>query len=360
MRHVRPTSWLPAVTPRLVRRLAFASLLANIGIVATGGAVRLTGSGLGCPTWPRCAEQSWTATAQMGIHGVVEFSNRTLTFVLGAVALAGLLAAVALRPRRRSLVRLAGGVLAGIGVQGVIGGVTVLTALNPWVVGGHFLVSMVLIAVAYTFWRRVDEPDGPARPSVPQPLRTLVWVIIGTTAGLLAVGTVVTGSGPHAGDADTPRNGLDPEVLSQLHADVAFLLLGLSVGAWFALRASTGAAAGPRAAALLAAVIAGQGVVGLVQHYTGLPELLVGIHLLGSCLVWVAALHLLHTTRVRTVTSSRTERAATQPPCPRTDLDGMSQTWATRTVTASPRSGEERGDGGGETVGGAVVVFQEQ
>ena len=288
------------VSRPLVRRLAFASLLANIGIVLTGGAVRLTGSGLGCPTWPRCTDESWTATSEMGLHGAIEYGNRTLTGVLGVIALAGLLATLALRPRRPVLVWLAAAVLAGIAAQGLIGGIIVWTDLNPSMVGGHFLVSMALIAVAYTLWRRVDEPDGPAQALVPGPLRTLAWLTAGVGVALLTVGTVVTGSGPHAGDPDVPRNGLDSERISQVHADLAFLLLGLAVAGWFALRAVAAPRPAVRAAGLLVAAILAQGTVGLVQYFAGLPELVVWLHLLGSCLVWVAVLHLLHTARVRT------------------------------------------------------------
>jgi cytochrome c oxidase assembly protein subunit 15 len=288
-----------AASRAVVRRLALASLLANIGIVLTGGAVRLTGSGLGCPTWPRCTSGSWTATGEMGIHGAVEFGNRSLTFLLGVIAVAGLVAALRLRPRRRSLVWLATAVLAGIAAQGLIGGVTVLTGLNPWVVGGHFLVSIGVIAVAFTFWRRVDEPDGPAGATVPAPLRTLVRLVVVTAAALLAAGTVVTGSGPHAGDASVPRNGLDPETISRVHAELAFLLLGLSVAAVLALRAVGAGPAEVRAATALVAAILAQGVVGLVQFATGLPEPLVWLHLLGSCLVWLAVLQLRHATRIR-------------------------------------------------------------
>jgi heme a synthase len=297
--HRHPSSLRVRVTPALVRRLALASLLANVGIVLTGGAVRLTGSGLGCPTWPQCTEDSWTATPEMGIHGAVEFGNRTLTFALGVIAIAGLLAVLALRPRRRSLVWLATGIVVGIAVQAVLGGITVLTDLNPWVVGGHFLVSIGIIAVAFTFWRRVDEPDSPAHPAVPAPLRTLAWLMVATTGALLAVGTVVTGSGPHAGDANVPRNELDPEIMSQVHADLSFLLLGLAVATVFAVRAVGAPSPAVRAATALVAVILAQGAVGLVQYFTGLPELLVWLHLLGSCLVWLAVLQVQHATRAR-------------------------------------------------------------
>lgn len=283
----------------LVRRLALASLVANVGIVLTGGAVRLTGSGLGCPTWPRCTDESWTATPEMGVNGVIEFGNRTLTFVLGVIALAGLVAALRLRAHRPALTGWALAVLGGIGLQGAIGGITVLTDLNPWIVAGHFLASVALIAAAYGFWHRAGEPDGPARSAVPGPLRTLVWVLVAATVALLAVGTVVTGSGPHAGDAYVPRNGLDPQTVSQAHSDLAFLVLGLAVAAWYALRAVAAPPTAVRAAAWLVGLLLAQGVVGLVQYFTGLPELLVGLHLLGSCLVWVAVLAVTFHTRTR-------------------------------------------------------------
>lgn len=287
--------------PTLLRRLAFTSLLANVVILLTGGAVRLTGSGLGCPTWPRCTDASWVSTAEMGVHGVLEFGNRLLGFVVGAIAIAVLVAALRQRPRRRSLVWLALAVLAGVGAQGMVGGVSVWTDLNPWVVSAHFLVSVVLVAVAYTLWRRIDEPDAPARATVPGPLRGLVWAVLVTSAALITVGTVVTGSGPHAGDEEVPRNQLDPETLAQVHSDLAFLLLGLAVAGVLALRAVGADRGAVRAAGALVAVIVAQGAVGLVQYFTGLPELLVWLHMLGTCLVWLAALQLHHATRTRQV-----------------------------------------------------------
>lgn len=301
----------------LVRRLAFASLLANIGIVLTGGAVRLTGSGLGCPTWPRCTDASWTATTEMGLHGAVEFGNRLAGFVVGAIALAVLVAAWRLRPRHRSLRWLAAAVLAGVAVQGAIGGLSVRTELNPWVVSGHFLISMVIIAVAHTLWRGAHEPAErpPERPAErpAAPLRALAWLTLAVTAALLAAGTVVTGSGPHAGDADVARNALDPETVSQAHSQLAFLLLGLAAAGWFGLRAA-GAPRAARAAAALVAVILAQGAVGVVQYYTGLPELLVWLHMLGSCLVWLAALEL------RYAADAGSPRPRHQPASPAHDL----------------------------------------
>ncbi len=286
------------VSSTLLRRLAFANIVANVAIVVTGGAVRLTASGLGCPTWPRCTDESYTTTPEMGVHGVIEFGNRLLTFAVGIIALAVLLAVLLHRPHRRGLLPLAAGVLLGIPAQAVIGGVTVLTNLNPWVVGLHFLASMVVISAAYALWRRTGEPDGPVRPVVPGPLRTLAVITTVVSASVLVVGTWVTGSGPHAGDGGAARNGLDPQQISQVHADGVFLLIGLSVALVFAFRA-VGAERAYRAALVLVAVELGQGVIGFVQYFTDLPALLVGAHMLGSCLVLLATLSVLWSTRDR-------------------------------------------------------------
>ncbi|WP_326556960.1 COX15/CtaA family protein [Micromonospora sp. NBC_01796] len=290
----RPTVSLP-----LLRRLALASVVANVGIVVTGGAVRLTGSGLGCPTWPRCTDESYTTTPALGINGAIEFGNRTLTGVVGLIALAGLIAALLYRPRRRSLVLLAGAVLLGIAAQAVIGGITVRMHLNPGVVGVHFIVSMLLLLSTYAFWRRVGEEDGPARLTVPRPARTLAWLTTAVSGAVIVVGVLVTGSGPHAGDAAAARNGLDSQAISQFHADVVFLLVGLTVGLLLALRAAGARPIAVRAAAVLLAVELGQGLIGVVQYLTNLPALLVGAHMLGACLVWLATLSVLWATRER-------------------------------------------------------------
>ncbi|GAA2716947.1 COX15/CtaA family protein [Micromonospora olivasterospora] len=286
------------VSATLLRRLAYASIVANVAIVVTGGAVRLTASGLGCPTWPRCTDDSYHATPEMGVHGVIEYGNRLLTFAVGAIALAVVVAVLLHRPRRQGLLPLAVAVLFGIPAQAVIGGITVLTNLNPWVVGLHFLASMVVIAAAYALWRRIGKPDGPTLPTVPAPLRALALLTTVVSAAVLVVGTWVTGSGPHAGDHGAARNGLDPEAISQVHADGVFLLVGLSVALVFAFRA-VGARRAERAAVMLLAVELGQGVIGFVQYFTHLPAVLVGAHMLGSCLVLLATLAVLSSTRER-------------------------------------------------------------
>jgi cytochrome c oxidase assembly protein subunit 15 len=292
---------MTGVKRSLLRPLALASLVANAALVVTGAAVRLTGSGLGCPTWPKCTDESYTTTAEMGVHGVIEFGNRLLTFVLVALALACFVAALLQRPRRRSLVLLALAVGLGIPGQGVVGGITVLTDLNPWVVGLHFLLSMALIAGAYALWKRAAEGDGPPRSLVPAPLRTLARLTALVSAAVIVVGVIVTGSGPHAGDADAKRNGLDPETVSQAHADLVFLLVGLSVALWFALRAVGAPPAAVKATGVLVLVELAQGVVGFVQYFTHLPVLLVGAHMLGATLVWIATLGMLRSLRERPV-----------------------------------------------------------
>lgn len=303
-RIVRPVSGI------LLRRLALASIIANVGIVVTGGAVRLTASGLGCPTWPRCTDDSYVTTPEMGVYGVIEFGNRMLTFAVGLIALATVLAVLLHRPRRPALLALAVAVFLGIPAQAVIGGITVLTNLNPWVVGLHFLASMAVIAAAYALWRRIGDPDGPTVAVVPAPLRTLARVTTVVTVAVLVVGTWVTGSGPHAGDHGAARNGLDPETISQVHADVVFLLIGLSVALIFAFRA-VGAQRATRAAIVLVAVELGQGLIGFVQYFTHVPAILVGVHMLGSCLVLLAALSVQWSTRERRPVTPATEVAAT-------------------------------------------------
>jgi cytochrome c oxidase assembly protein subunit 15 len=271
--------------PRL-RALGWATLVANVGIVVTGGAVRLTGSGLGCPTWPRCNGDAFTPRHTLSTHSAIEFGNRSLTFVLAAIAIATFLAAdaEARRTGRRDLRALAGLLGLAIPAQAVIGGISVLTDLNPWVVSFHLLSSMAIIGVAVLFLRRLDGPD----PGASGPATTLAWLMFAAGWVVLYVGTVVTGSGPHAGDADAPRNGLDPLQLSQLHADVVFLFVGLTVGVLFALHATRGSAEAIRAARTLLAVEVGQGAIGFVQYFTDLPIVLVGFHMLGASLISAA------------------------------------------------------------------------
>ena len=222
----------------VARRVFLAGIVAQVAIVVTGGLVRLTGSGLGCPTWPECAPGSYVPVAQQaeGFHAVIEFGNRLLTFVVGLVILAGIVAALRVRPFRRSLFVLACVQLLGVVGQAILGGITVLTDLHPAAVASHFLLSGVLIAAATLLYERSGEGDGPSQPLVRSEVRWLSRALLIAMAAVVVVGTVVTGSGPHAGDLDARRFGLDPRTVSWLHADLVLLFLGLVVAVIVALR----------------------------------------------------------------------------------------------------------------------------
>ena len=281
---VLPTSFSPAT----ISRLALVNAVANGLIVVTGGAVRLTGSGLGCPTWPRCTEDSFVSTDELAINGAIEFGNRPLTFVVAAAAIATVVAVW--RSPRRDLRRLAVVTFLGVPAQALLGGVTVLTGLNPWTVAAHFLVSAVLVALATTLWLRSREP-GVGPPLLRRPFVLLTWGIAAATAAVIVVGTIVTGSGPHSGDVDENdiptgnRIGIDTELISQLHADVVFLLIGLTVALLVALYATDSPDRVRRAARDLLIVQLAQGVVGYVQYFTELPIALVLLHMLGAVLI---------------------------------------------------------------------------
>jgi heme a synthase len=276
------------VSSAVVSRLALANAVANGAIVVTGGAVRLTGSGLGCPTWPRCTSESFVATPELAGHGVIEFGNRLLTFVLAAVAIATVVAVW--RSARRDLRPLAVLTFLGIPAQALLGGVTVLTGLDPWTVAAHFLLSIVLIALATVLWLRSREP-GVGRPLLRRPLALLVAGTAAVTGVVLVLGTLVTGSGPHSGDVDADdvptgdRMGFDVELISQVHADAVFLLVGLTVALLVALYATDAPGRVKRAARDLLVVQLAQGVVGYVQYFTDLPVALVLLHMLGAVLV---------------------------------------------------------------------------
>jgi heme a synthase len=312
----RPAVLDAAVPPAVLRRLAVAAVVAQAGIAVTGSVVRVTSSGLGCPTWPRCFPDSLVPTPHpevAALHQYVEFGNRLLTFVVVLVTGLCLVAALRLRPRRPRLVRLALVQPLGVVAQAVIGGFTVLLGLAWWSVSVHFLVSMALVWLAVQLVHAsqppgspaldpaageseglhltaaIDEGDGPVRPLVPPAVRTLVGVSGGLLALLLTAGTLVTASGPHSGDADTPRLALGVPATAQLHADLLFAYLGLLVGLGFALRAVAAPPVLQRRYLLLIAAVVAQGVLGGVQYALGVPEALVSLHVLGAALVTVAA-----------------------------------------------------------------------
>lgn len=275
---------------------AWASLIANITITLTGGLVRLTGSGLGCPTWPKCTAQSWTTHRALGIHGTIEFGNRLLTYVLVAVAV-GTAIAVWRRAASTTAARvLAGGLVVGIPLQGLIGGLTVLTHLNPWTVSLHLVVSMLLVAGSAWLIEVIRAPrSGPVSGTG----RRLVVVQAALVAAAVYAGTMVTGSGPHAGDADARRNGLDPLMLTHLHAGVVCALVACSLLSTIVFWRSPARSV---AAAVLVVEVA-QAAVGIAQYALGLPIGLVAVHLVSATVLVATSTTLV----LRTVSAAQPE-----------------------------------------------------
>lgn len=297
-------------SPRPIRGIYIANLVAQTGIVITGAVVRITESGLGCPTWPECVEGSIapTSTQEESWHKYIEFGNRTLTFVLVILAIAAVVAALVDRRRRRRaglaprpvLTLLALVPLAGTVAQAVLGGITVLTGLHPATVSSHFLVSMAIIAgVVALVVRSGDAGDRPVTFLAPTPVRVLAWLLLATSALVVFLGVIVTGSGPHSGDDTAERFDIDPRTISWLHADVVLLFLGMLIGLLVVLSVLRGPRTALKRSWLLLAIALAQGVVGYTQYFTGLPEVLVTIHVLGACLVWLVVLFIPPALRTR-------------------------------------------------------------
>lgn len=292
----RPWRWLPDRVNRRVRVIAWLSLAFQIVLIGTGGAVRLTASGLGCPTWPQCTADSFVNTPEMGAHGVIEFANRMLTFVLSVVVILAFLAVVRFRKARPDLFGLTLAQGLSIPLQAVLGGITVLTGLNPYVVGAHFAVSIALgVITTVLVWRVYRGHPGTADAAAagtPVPhwfggLAVATAVFAGIT---VVVGILTTGSGPHAGDNSNPdkpapRNGLDPQLLQHVHSWPAYATLALTIALLVAVIALGARTVRPFVIGLLVIELA-QVAVGITQARLGLPELLVGIHMvLAGCLV---------------------------------------------------------------------------
>lgn len=280
----------PATARTWLPRLLLINLVVEIGIVLTGGLVRLTGSGLGCPTWPQCVPGSYVPTVEQaeGFHKFIEFGNRTLAGVVGIAALVLLIALYLWARERTELIRGAWVVLGGAAAQAVVGGIAVLTGLNPWIVGFHFLCSMVLIAVsAWLLWR-FRQSAGPTRSLLHPLVERTTWLLSAVAVVVLVLGTIVTGSGPHSGDADTPaRTGFDPRTISWLHADAVMLFIGIVVAVWLGAKLTERAAGPARAWAVVLFVTLAQGLVGYVQYLTKLPEVLVLAHMFGAAMLVV-------------------------------------------------------------------------
>ncbi|WP_236241094.1 heme A synthase [Streptomyces sp. CC228A] len=310
--------WTPS--PRTLRRATLAAVAMSVLIIVTGGAVRLTGSGLGCDTWPKCTDDSLFATPEEGIHGAIEFGNRLLTYVLSAAVGWAIVASRSVKPRRRRLSRLAWAQFWVVVLNAVLGGITVWMELNPWIVAVHFIAANLLLTVATLTWIRAGEGDGAPRPRVPGPVRKLGWALVAASAVLIVAGTGVTGSGEHAGDSsDVPRMPFDYERVAQVHAAFAWLVCVLAIAMFFVLRVVDAPDDIRARARDLLLVLLAQGGIGYVQYFTGVPEILVGAHMLGSALLWVAVLRLALTMRER-------PKTAVPPPLVRSDNPELSAT----------------------------------
>ncbi|WP_037675284.1 heme A synthase [Streptomyces globisporus] len=290
--------WTPS--PRTLRRAALAAVVMSVLIIVTGGAVRLTGSGLGCDTWPKCTDDSLIVTPEQGYRGAIEFGNRMLTYVLSAAVGWAIIATRSTKPWRRGLTRLGWAQFWIVMSNAVIGGITVWMGLNPWTVAGHFLAANSLLTVAVITWHRTGEGDAAPRPRVPRPVRKLSWAITIVSALLIVLGTTVTGAGKHAGDSsDVPRMPWDWTNAAHVHAIAAWVVCALALAMWLVLRVVDAPDDTRARARGLLIVLLGQGAIGYVQYFTGVPELLVAAHMLGSSLMWIAVLRLALSLRER-------------------------------------------------------------
>ena len=281
----------PTIAPATYRRLTLGALLLLAAIVVSGAAVRLTGSGLGCPDWPNCDDGRLVAPIEK--HALVEFTNRTITGLVSIVVIMAVLGSIWRVPRRRDLIWLSWGLVAGVGAQIVLGGVTVLVDLSPPFVMAHFLLSMVLLADAVVLHDRACQRDGPrSRVVVPHEIATAVWVLVGAAVLVLFTGTVVTGSGPHGGDENVRRLDFFIPDVARLHGASVMLFLALTLlTLWLMHRTSTPARSQQRGRWLVYAICV-QAVIGYTQYFTGVPVLLVGFHVAGAVCVWTATVAL--------------------------------------------------------------------
>ena len=291
------------VVTKKIRIAAWAMLIAQAGIILTGGIVRLTSSGLGCSDWPKCTPDSLVATSEMGIHGAIEFGNRLL-----AVALAILGVCIALllwkgRKQRPDLFWLNIGLLAIVPVQAVVGGITVWTKLNPWVVAGHFVPSAVAVGVAAYFVRRTYDTGVHLKFKAPAPLPTLGWIILGLTAIVVIFGVLTTGAGPHSGSTISTRNNLDNIWITRLHAAPVWLLVIATISALVIARKKAQTAMIAPLIVLLIVEIA-QGIIGYVQYFLGVPELLVALHMVGLSATIAASVAVLDSAYPRSTDAS--------------------------------------------------------
>jgi cytochrome c oxidase assembly protein subunit 15 len=281
-------------SPRVLRWAATSALIVSILIIFTGGVVRVTGSGLGCPTWPSCNPDSLAPTGVMGIHGIIEFANRVFSAFIAVPVAWVIIAARLQKPRERSLTRLAWSQFWLVVANAIAGGITVLAGLNPWIVAMHFVLAIALLTTTTLTWHRVHEKVQAAPPLVGSSVRWLSWTLVVVTLVLIMVGTLVTGSGPHSGDsAEVKRMPFDWTAMTIVHGLLGAAVLVLAIVLWAVLRREPSTMLARFRTVVFIAIVIVQGAIGVTQALDALPALLVAIHLLGAALVWAGVLRVL-------------------------------------------------------------------
>ena len=279
---------LPTVSLLGFKRIAAATVGGYALLVVTGGAVRLTDSGLGCPDWPSCYQNQ--LTPQLSLHPEVEFANRLVTVAISVLSIVVILAALRLTVARRDLVALSGGILAGLVAQIVLGGLVVLFKLNPYLVALHFVLTLAVLGVAIVLYHRATGPPTRAVSLVEGPLRWLSRIVLGALTGLICLGTIVTGAGPHAGASNAKRIPIAFRDIAEAHSTVALFVIGLVLATLFALRVGGAPLVAQRRARLLFEVLALQGVLGYTQYFLHDAAGVIEVHLAGATAAWCTAL----------------------------------------------------------------------
>jgi heme a synthase len=297
---------LPAVSPRTYERVTLVAAWSLAAIIVTGAVVRLTGSGLGCPDWPACEQDR--LVAEWSLHPMVEFVNRVITGVVSVAVILAVLGSLARVPRRRDLVWLSASLVVGVIAQIVLGGITVLTDLNPVAVQGHFVLSMAILTAAVVLHRRAGE-DGPYRPTVSTAVRRLAWLVTALTAVAVVTGTVVTGTGPHGGDENAHRFGFEITSVARVHSGAVILTVTAAlVLAAVAHRDGRDWDVVTRPLTTFVWIAIAQGAVGYTQYFNDVPAGLVAVHVVGAVAVWVSALQLTLATRASLVEAGEVGR----------------------------------------------------
>lgn len=306
-----PFAWLAdryTVSRRGLRWATTAAMVMAIVLMVTGGVVRVTASGLGCPEWPKCTDDSLTTTAEMGIHGIIEFGNRMLTWVLSAAVGWAIIAARLQKPQDRVVTRLAWSQFWMVMLNAVLGGITVWTGLNPYIVAGHFLAATALLTTTVLTWNRVRVADFGAPAPVAPITRALSFGVLIVSGLVIVVGTLVTGTGPHSGDLNpVHRIPISWTAITWFHGLLVAMVLLLAIALLATLRKSD-MTARLRILVFLG-ILALQGVIGIVQSLTDLPEVLVSLHLFGAALVWVGALRVFLDTPLKKAPAAATATA---------------------------------------------------